>query len=243
MDKKSILEAIKIAKEVSKKRNFKQGFDLVINLKNLNLKKPEENLLLFTQLNHPIPNKKTKIAAFVDYDLEKQAKETCDLVILKDEFPKYEVKKRELKKIGRAYDYFIAQAEIMPKVATLAGRILGPIGKMPNPKVGGVVPGNLPTIKPIIERLKLTIKLQTKGELTIKTSVGNEEMKDEDIADNVLSLYNFVLHSLPQEKNNILSVLIKLSMGSPVEIGKEYKKEEIEIITQKSKPKKDASEP
>ena len=243
MDKKSILEAIKIAKEVSKKRNFKQGFDLVINLKNLNLKKPEENLLLFTQLNHPIPNKKTKIAAFVDYDLEKQAKETCDLVILKDEFPKYEVKKRELKKIGRAYDYFIAQAEIMPKVATLAGRILGPIGKMPNPKVGGVVPGNLPTIKPIIERLKLPIKLQTKGELTIKTSVGNEEMKDEDIADNVLSLYNFVLHSLPQEKNNILSVLIKLSMGSPVEIGKEYKKEEIEIITQKSKPKKDASEP
>lgn len=238
MDKKNILDAIKLAKEVSKKRNFKQGFDLVINLKNLNLKKPEENLLLFTQLNHPIPNKKTKIAAFVDYDLEKQAKEACDLVILKDEFPKYELKKRELKKLGRAYDYFIAQADIMPKVATLAGRILGPIGKMPNPKIGGVVPGNLPSIKPITDRLRTTIKLQTKNELTIKTAVGNEDMKDDDVADNVLALYNFILHSLPQEKNNIKSVLVKLSMGSAVEIGKEYKKEELEIIAQKSKPKK-----
>lgn len=241
MDKKEIIEAIKIAREVSKKRNFKQSFDLVINLKNLNLKKPDENLLLFTQLNHST-GKKTKVCAFVDYELEKQAKETCDLVILKDEFPKYETKKKELKKIGRAYDYFIAQADIMPKVATLAGRILGPIGKMPNPKVGGVVPGNLPTIKPIVDKLRTTIKLQTKNELTVKTLIGNESMKDEEIADNVLGLYNFVLHSLPQEKNNIKSVVVKLSMGSPVIIGKEYKKEELTLITQKVSKNKGASE-
>ena len=234
MDKKEIINSIKIAREVSKKRNFKQNFDLIINLKNLNLKKPEENLLLFTQLNHST-GKKVKVCAFVDYDLEKQAKESCDLVILKDEFPKYEAKKKELKKIARSYDYFIAQADIMPKIATLAGRILGPLGKMPNPKVGGVVPGNLPTLKPIVDRLRNTIKLQTKNELTVKTSAGIESMKDEEIADNILALYNLVLHSLPQEKNNIKSVVVKLSMGSPVLIGKEYKKEELELITQTTK--------
>ena len=237
MDKKEILESIKLAKEVSKKRNFKQSFDLVINLKNLNLKKPEENLLLFTQLNHPT-GKKVKICALVDYDLEKQAKETCDLVIMKDEFPKYENKKKDLKKIARAYDYFIAQADIMPKVATLFGRILGPLGKMPNPKVGCVIPGNLPTIKPLVDKLKSTIKLQTKNELTVKTLIGHESMKDDEIADNILAVYSFVLHSVPQEKNNIKSVLVKLSMGSAVEISKEYKKEELELIIQKVKEKK-----
>ncbi len=237
MDKKQILESIKLAKEVSKKRNFKQSIDLVINLKNLNLKKPEENINLFTQLNHPT-GRKVKICALVDYDLEKQAKETCDLVILKDEFPKYENKKKELKKIARAYDYFIAQADIMPKIATLLGKIIGPLGKMPNPKVGCVIPGNLPTIKPLIEKLRNTIKLQTKNELTVKTLIGNESMKEEDIADNILLIYNFILHSIPQEKNNIKSTFIKLSMGSAVEIGKDYKKEEIEQIIQKVREKK-----
>ncbi len=238
MDKEQILKSIKVAKEVSKKRNFKQSFDLVINLKNLNLKKQEENLSLFTQLPHNT-SKKIKICALVDYDLEKQAKETCDFIILKDEFPKYESKKKELKKIARAYDYFVAQADIMPKVASLLGRILGPLGKMPNPKIGCVIPSNIPTIKPLIERLKGTIKLQTKNELTIKTLIGDESMKDEDISNNILTIYNFILHSLPQEKNNIKNVLLKLSMGSPVEIGKEYKKEELTILTQKEKPKRE----
>jgi len=240
MDKKQVLEAIKLARESSRKRNFKQGFDLIINLKNLNLKKPEENLNLFTQLNHPA-GKKLKICALVDYDLEKQAKETCDLVIMKDEFPKYESKKKELKKIARAYDFFIAQADIMPKIATLLGRILGPLGKMPNPKVGGVVPGNVPSLKPITDKLRNTIKLQTKNELTVKTLIGNEVMKDDDIADNIIAIYNFVLHSVPQEKNNIKSVVVKLSMGASIEIGKEYKKEELEVIVQKPRKKENAA--
>ena len=240
MDKKQVLDAINLAKESSRKRSFKQGFDLNINLKYLNLKKPEENLNLFTQLNHPT-GKKLKICALVDYDLEKQAKETCDLVILKDEFPKYESKKRELKKIARAYDFFIAQADIMPKIATLLGRILGPLGKMPNPKVGGVIPGNVPTLKPITEKLRNSIRLQTKNELTIKTLIGNESMKDDDVADNIINVYNFILHSVPQEKNNIKSVFVKLSMGASIEIGKEYNKEELEVITQKPRKKENAA--
>ena len=88
-----------------------------------------------------------------------------------------------------------------------------------------------------MEKLRSTIKLQTKNEPTLKTLVGHETMKDEEIVENAFAVYNFVLHSLPQEKNNIKSVLIKLSMGSPVQIGKEYKKEELIAITQKPREK------
>ncbi len=241
MDKKEVLEAIKLAKEVSKKRSFKQGFDIIVNLKNINLKKPEENIDLFLQLPNST-GKKAKICALIDYDLEKQAKEIADSIILRESFPKYEGKKKELKKIGRQYGFFIAQADIMPKIATLFGRILGPLGKMPNPKVGCVVPGNIQSLKPLAEKLRNTIRLQTKNEMTVKAAIGNESMKDEEIADNFLHVYNSVLHSLPQEKNNIKSVIIKMSMGSPVHVGKEYKKEELEMIVQKPKVKKSKEE-
>jgi len=241
LDKKEVLEAIKLAKEVSKKRNFKQGFDIVINLKNINLKKPEQNVDLFLQLPH-FTGKKVKICALIDYDLEKQAKEIADNIILKENFPKYEGKKKELKKIGRQYDLFIAQADIMPKIATLFGRILGPLGKMPNPKIGAVVPSNVPSLKDLADKLRNSIRIQTKNELTAKASIGSELMKDEEVADNFLHVYNSVLHSLPQEKDNIKSVIIKMSMGSPVQLNKEYKQEEISLLVQKPKVKKSKEE-
>ena len=241
LDKKEIIDAIKIAKEVSRKRNFKQGIDLVINLKNMNVKKPEGNVDLFLQMPHH-SGRKIKICALVDYELEKQAKDVVDTLILKDSFPKYEDKKKELKKIGRANDFFIAQAEVMPKIATLFGKILGPLGKMPNPKIGAVVPSNTATLKPLVEKLRNTIRLQTKNEPTLKVLIGNESMKDDEIANNVLHVYNSVLHSLPQEKNNIKSVLLKLSMGAPVHIGKEYKKEELAMIAQKPRAKEKKAE-
>jgi len=242
LDKNQVIQSIKLAREVSKQRNFKQSFDLVINLRGLNPKKAEDNIDLFVQLNNST-GRKVKFCAFVDYDLEKQAKETCDLVILKDHFQKYEGKKKELRKIARNYDYFIAQANIMPQVATLVGKVLGPLEKMPNPKAGCVVPGNLPSLKPLIEKLKNTIRLRTKKELSIKALVGIEDMKDEEVANNVFTIYNNLIQNLPQERHNVKSMLIKLTMGSPIFVGKEYKKDEIDILVQKTKDKDSEKSP
>ena len=241
MDKNEVIQALKTAREVSKKRNFKQSIDLVINVRNLNLKKPEQNIDLFLQL--PVPTgRKTKICALVDYDLEKQAKEFCDFVILKDEFKKYENKKKDLKKLGREYDYFIAQASIMPQIATLLGRILGPLEKMPNPKAGCVVPGNIATLKPLIEKLRNTIRLRTKNELVVRALIGSEEMKDDEVAENALIVYNTLLSNLPQEKHNVKEVLVKLTMGSSIVVGKKYEKNELELLIQnKEKPSKEPS--
>jgi len=47
MDKKKFLEALNKAKQDSKKRNFKQKVDLIVNLKDLDLKKPEQQVEFF----------------------------------------------------------------------------------------------------------------------------------------------------------------------------------------------------
>jgi large subunit ribosomal protein L1 len=58
--------------------------------------------------------------------------------ITKSEFKNYSDKK-ELKKLVSKYDFFIAQASLMPIVATTFGRVLGPAGKMPSPQLGILV--------------------------------------------------------------------------------------------------------
>ena len=47
MDKSQLQKAIEEVRKNSTKRNFKQSFDLIINLKNLDLKKPEHQIELF----------------------------------------------------------------------------------------------------------------------------------------------------------------------------------------------------
>ena len=44
-------------------------------------------------------------------------------------------------------------------------------------------------------------------------------MEDDKLVDNILAIYNHIIHHVPQEKNNIKDVLMKLSMGKPVVVG------------------------
>ncbi len=214
MDKTLVLSKLKELREKSKKRNFSQSIDLIINLKQLDLKKPENKIDLFVLLPYS-KGKKTKICGLVDKELLKESKENLDHTITKEEFQN--LNKKQIKKLAREYDFFIAQANIMTDVAKFFGKIFGPRGKMPNPKVGCAVPGNM-LLKPLKEKLERTIRLQTKNELIIKTMVGKENIKDEEIADNIMVIYNALVASLPQEKNNIKETLIKLTMSNPIKI-------------------------
>ncbi len=71
MNKESFLKALKAAKENSPKRNFKQSIDFIINLKDLDLKKQEHKVDVYTQLHYD-RGKKIKIAAFVAPELMEQ---------------------------------------------------------------------------------------------------------------------------------------------------------------------------
>ena len=238
MEKKEILQAIKQARENSKKRNFEQSLDIIINLKNINIKKEDEKINTFFSLPHAI-REKVNVTALISKELSTKAKSVCTEIVLDENFKSQD--KKSIKKLAAKTDFFIAQANIMPKIAATFGRVLGPRGLMPNPKTGGIVP---PTgeIAPVVEKLKSMIKLETKNEATIKASAGKESMKDEDLADNFLAIYNTVLHQVPKEKNNIKNVLIKFTMSSSFEVGKETTKTKEKNIKKetKSKQKKEA---
>lgn len=213
MEKQDILVALQEARKNAPQRKFTQTVDFILNLKNVNVKKEEERINTFLNLPHP-KGKKVFVTALVGKELVTKAKESCDRTVVVDEFAKLD--KKALKTIAQETDFFIAQASVVPQVASTFGKILGPRGKMPNPKAGGIVPPTIPSLKPVVEKLQKTVKLETKNEPTVKTSVGVESMKDEEIAENYLTVYQHVLSLLPQEKHNVKSVLVKLTMGKPV---------------------------
>ena len=214
MDDKKIKEALTKARE--SKRNFKQTFDLIFNLKNLDMKKTEDQVEFFMQL-HFSKGKKTKVCALVGPELGKSAEAVCDTVILQSEFEKYQKDKKLIKRLAKKHDFFIAQANIMPQVATIFGKVLGPKGKMPNPKAGCIVPPTA-SLEALQKKLQKTIKISAKTSPIVHCIAGNEEMKDEEILDNIKTIYDQLIHHLPSEKNNIGNAYIKLTMGKPIKI-------------------------
>ena len=216
MDKEQIQAALAKSKDISTKRNFRQTYDLIINLKGLDVKKQEHQIDAFITLPHS-RGKKVKVCALVGAELEEQAKSICDSAIMSDNFEKYKDKK-EIKKLANSFDFFVAQANIMPKVATVFGRVFGPRGKMPNPKSGCIVAPNA-NLKPLYEKLQRTVRATTKSAPLVQCAIGTEDMNTNDIVDNALTVYSSLLQVLPNEKHNIRNIYIKLTMGKPVRVG------------------------
>jgi large subunit ribosomal protein L1 len=215
MKQAEIIQKLKELKEKEKKRKFSQTVDLIVTLKDLNLKKPEDQVEFFGSLPHKT-GKKVRVCALVGPELADKAKEACDTVVKQQDFAKYKDKK-SIKQLANKHDYFIAQADIMTKVAASFGRVLGPKGKMPNPKAGCILPPKA-AVKPLVERLRNTVKVSAKKHPMIQTIIGKEDMKEEEIAENLLSIYDQIIHHLPKERHNVKNVLIKLTMGKPVKI-------------------------
>ena len=224
MDKEQIQAALAKAKDISGKRNFKQSYDLIINLKGLDMKKQEHQIASFITLPHD-RGKKARICALVGPEMEEEAKSNCDSVILSTNFEMYK-DKREIKKLSNKFDFFIAQANMMPRIATVFGRVFGPRGKMPNPKSGCIVPPNA-NLKQLYEKLQRTAIVATKNSPIIQSSIGLEDMKNDDVIDNALTIYNSIVHALPNEEHNIKDIYVKLTMGKPVKVG-----EKIEVANE-----------
>ena len=237
MDKNQFLETIQLIREHSTQRKFSQSVDLIINLRGLNLKKPEEVINTFIPLPYPRA-KPIKIAALVGNELVTQAKEACDLVIQKDEFHQYGTDQKKTKKMAKPIDYFIAQANLMPDVAKAFGKVLGPMGKMPNPKADAVVPPVTSDLKPLVQKLRNTVRLQTKNELVVKCSIGTEKMDDVHLAENAYAVFDHLFHVVHEDKSKIISVLLKLTMGKPFIVAKKYAPEELQKTILPKKKKK-----
>lgn len=204
MSEEKFLEAVKKLRTSEKKVNFDQTVDLIVNLKDFDVRREAFNI--FIPLPHKVKDK--KIAGF----LEKDSK-LID-TIKQVEFPKYKEKK-DIKKLIRNYDFFVANAKLMPAIATSFGRVLGPVGKMPSPQLGILPNEDENMIKAIIDKINSTIRVRVK-EPSIKVAIGKQSLKDEEIAGNAFATLSKILEQLPRKKDNIRNVKIKLTMDKPV---------------------------
>ncbi|PIN92820.1 hypothetical protein COU54_05390 [Candidatus Pacearchaeota archaeon CG10_big_fil_rev_8_21_14_0_10_31_24] len=200
------MELKQAVKELRKneKKKFDQGVDLIINLKGIDIKK--DNIV--SVINIPNKIKDKRVCGFLT------TKSSLVKSILQPDFAKYKDKK-ELKNLVKNFDFFIASAKLMPLVATTFGKVLGPTGKMPSPQLGVLMQEDDANIKNTIDRINKSIKIRVK-ESSVKVLIGKESMSDEQIADNVQAAYQELISALPNKKENVKSVMIKLTMSKPV---------------------------
>ncbi len=212
MNDKELLAALEQLKE--QKRKFSQSFDMIIALKGLDLRKPDQQVEFFMQV-HKTLGKKRKVCALVGPEMADEAKKVFDTTLTVAEFEQLD--KKALKRIANEHDFFVGQANIMPKIAATWGRVLGPRSKMPNPKAGCVVPPKAP-LQPVYDKLQKTLRISAKKSPNIQVLVGTEDMDLIDVVDNIKTVYDQVVHHLPQERNNIKHVFVKLTMSKPVKV-------------------------
>lgn len=206
MELKKELEKALTELRKDKERKFDQTVDLIINLQKFDAKKNQINIFV----NVPFKIKEKKICAF----LESQNKELE--TITPEQFKKYSDKKA-LKKLVKSFDFFIAQSSLMPKVATTFGRILGPAGKMPSPQLGILPDVNEREINEIKKKINNSVRIRIK-ESSIKLAIGKQSMKDGEIIENIITVYNSVLKAVPKDKENIKNIELKFTMTKPQKI-------------------------
>lgn len=208
MADKKILQVVQKILEESKKENhkFKQTIDVVVNLKNVDLENPKNRI--DEEIVLPCGRgKEARIAIFASGELAVKAKKDVDLVIKPEELEDLSKDKKKLKKIADEYDFFIAEAPLMPTIGKTLGVVLGPRGKMPKP-----VPPHA-EVKGMVKSLRSTIKLRSKNKKTFHTIVGLEDMGAEKLAENIDSILKRLEGALEHGKMNIGSVFIKTTMG------------------------------
>lgn len=210
LNKELLIKKIKEAVEKGKKRRFKQSVELIVVLRGIDLNKPENRINLLVELPHPPrPN---KIAAFAHGAFETQARNAgVDAVITRDQIEALAGNKRAIRKLAKQYNFFIAPPDLMPLLGRVVGPIFGPRGKMPE-----VVPPNV-DVKTVVERLRRSVRVRIRTEPVVKTKVGSESQKAEEILDNILVVLEEINRKFSL-RQYLRDIYIKKTMAPPVKI-------------------------
>lgn len=190
-------EAIKLLRE-SNKRNFNQSFDLIIGLKNIDLKKPENKFSKDIVLPHG-RGKDVSIAIISD--------------TLPDAITKKDIEamgKPEIKSVVKKHDFFLCEAPLMPLVGKVLGRYLGPKGKMPK-----LLAGNVDSL---VKETNKSVRIRIRDSPAIQVIVGSENMVDAMIKENIETVIEGAKKALPKGISQIKNIQLKLTMSKPVKI-------------------------
>ncbi|MBI4018343.1 MAG: 50S ribosomal protein L1 [Candidatus Aenigmarchaeota archaeon] len=197
-----IQEAISHIRTDSKQRKFSQSFDLVINLKNIDLKKPESKFSKEIQLPH---GRGKEINVGIMSDRISGAISRPDLEAIAAD-------KKRVRMLVNEYEFFVAEAPLMPVVGKLLGKYLAPRGKMPKL----LAPGR--DHNAVVNELKQSVRVRVRDSPVIHAYVGSEKMSDQQIKENAERLLEEILKTLPKGRDQIKNVYLKTTMGNPVKI-------------------------
>ena len=212
VERAKIIEAVKAAKEKAPERKFSESVDITINLKNIDMAQPKNRIDETILLPHGI-GEKIGICVIGKGDIVTQAKDAkVDLIIGPEEVERLGGAPREARRVASTYRYFLAEMAVMPQVGRFLGPRLGPRGRMPMPIAGGQ------DIRPIVERLRNSVKIRTKDKTVFSTKVGSTAMKPEQVAENIEAIVKRIEAVLDQGPLNVRSVFVKTTMGPAVRL-------------------------
>ena len=210
--KETISKAISEVRTKTEKRKFNQSIELAVRLREIDFKKTESRISENLELPTPT-SKEVKVAVVAGGDLATRARAAgADLIIGKDDLDKMGREKKQARKVAQNYDFFVAEAPLMPLVGKTLGQILGPRGKMPTP-----IPPTAP-IDDIIKRFRRNVRLKMKDQAVVQCKVGTEDMPDDALVQNIQTVISRLEAKLEKGPKNIKSIAIKASMGPPVKI-------------------------
>ena len=189
------------------KSNCTTKFDESIDVSfKLNLKQKKEDASLRAIVNLPHGNgKKIKIAVLCEESKINEAKSSGAEKVGSDNL----VNEILDGKIG--FDKLIATPGMMSKMGKL-GKILGPKGLMPNPKLGTVTNDIVKSVK-LIKSGQIEIKNDKDGNLS--TSIGRKSFDDKKISENFKAVIDTILKEKPSgiKGDFILSAYLTSTMG------------------------------
>jgi large subunit ribosomal protein L1 len=209
--REKIVDTLSKAREAAPQRGFEQSVDITVNLRDLDMRQPDNRVNVRIQLPYVVAGQ--RVLVFASGDLALRARRAgADSVVEPTELNELASDKKAAKRRLKDYDIFVAEAPLMPIVGRVAGPILGPKGKMPTP-----VPPQAP-IDAILERERRTVILRSRERPFVKCRVGKESMADEDIVGNVEAVLSTLDGALKRGMNNVSSIYLKLTMGPAVRL-------------------------
>lgn len=209
-----VLKAIRKMREVTPKRNFNEAVEVQISIRDVDLKKPENRIRARIKLPYPISDS-DKIVFFADdnHITALRSLNSNEVTIVdRAKLEEFSSNLRQFKKLARRNRVFLSSASLMSLIGRYFGKILSPRNKMPIPV------GINADISNVINDAKRTISVRLHKSPTIHAKVGHISMKDDELAENIISFIMFVKNKLPKGWRNIRSIYIKTTMGPPVKI-------------------------
>jgi large subunit ribosomal protein L1 len=201
-------EAVRLLKE-TKGTKFDESVEVHVRT-GLNVRHADEQLRGTIALPHGL-GKNVTIAVFAKGDKAREAEEAgADYVGAED------LATRVQEEGFTDFDIAIATPDMMPVVGRL-GRILGPQGKMPNPKVGTVT---MDVAKAVEESKAGKVEYRTDRTAIVHMVVGKTSFEDDKLLGNYQAIIEELIRAKPSAAKGryIRSVVMASSMGPGIKV-------------------------